>query len=124
MYPPEKVFTWEEFKETFRQYHVPESVMEMKRREFEDLKQDSAPIMRYIRAFSQLSRYAPDEVSNEEKRKRRFLKGLNSYVRMQLRWTKSQKFQELIDVAVTFEDDYRRVQEERRKNAKLEIKKS
>jgi hypothetical protein len=33
----EKVFSWEEFKEKFRTFHVPESVVELKRREFEDL---------------------------------------------------------------------------------------
>ena len=36
--PPEKEYTWAEFKEMFREYHVPESIMEMKRREFEDLQ--------------------------------------------------------------------------------------
>jgi hypothetical protein len=38
----EKVFSWEEFKEKFHTFHVPESVVELKRREFEDLKQGRA----------------------------------------------------------------------------------
>jgi hypothetical protein len=46
---PEKVFSWEEFKEKFRTFHVPESVVELKRREFEDLKQGSATMMAYIK---------------------------------------------------------------------------
>jgi hypothetical protein len=34
----EKVFSWEEFKEKFRTFHVPLSVVELKMREFEGLK--------------------------------------------------------------------------------------
>ena len=60
---PEKVFTWEEFKRKFREYHVPESVMELKRREFENLEQKERPVMAYVREFSSLSRYAPDRKS-------------------------------------------------------------
>ena len=85
IYPPEKVFTWEELKEKFREHHVPESIMELKRREFEDLKQNNNPIMKYINDFTDLSRYAVDDVNTEEKRKKRFLRGLHPYVKMQLR---------------------------------------
>ena len=31
---PGKVFSWEEFKKKFWEYHVPKSIMELKRREF------------------------------------------------------------------------------------------
>ncbi|KAK1633050.1 hypothetical protein QYE76_007365 [Lolium multiflorum] len=37
VYPAEKVFTWEEVKQKFRESNVPESVVELKRREFENL---------------------------------------------------------------------------------------
>ena len=41
---------------------------------------------------------------------------------MQLRLTKPQEFQELVDVAITLEDDYKLVQEDRRKKARTEPK--
>jgi hypothetical protein len=82
VYPPDKRFTWEEFAEKFREHHVLESIMELKRREFENLQQNTSPVMKYIREFSQLSRYAVDEVNTEEKRKKRFLRGLHPYVKM------------------------------------------
>jgi hypothetical protein len=50
------------------------------------------------------------------------MKGLNPYMRMQLRLTGHHKFQELVDVAITVEDDYKSVQEERRKKARIEPK--
>jgi hypothetical protein len=31
---PKKVFSWEEFKEKFRMFHVLDSIVELKRREF------------------------------------------------------------------------------------------
>ncbi|KAK1608605.1 hypothetical protein QYE76_032278 [Lolium multiflorum] len=55
VHPPEKVFTWEEFKKKFRDAHVPESVVELKKREFDELHQNTAPIMQDV---NRLSRYA------------------------------------------------------------------
>jgi hypothetical protein len=50
------------------------------------------------------------------------MKGLNPYMRMQLRMTGHHKFQKLVDTAITLEDDYKSVQEERRKKARIEPK--
>jgi hypothetical protein len=118
--PPQSVITWAEFKERFCNTHVPDSIMELKRREFESVRQNDAPILRYVREFSELSRYALDEVDTEEKRVKRFMKGLNPYMRMQLCLTRHHKFQELVDTAITLEDDYKSVQDERRKKAQTE----
>jgi hypothetical protein len=63
VHPVGRVFTWEEFKRKFRAAHVPESIMELKRREFENLEQKEKTIMKYVRDFSALSRYAGDEVN-------------------------------------------------------------
>ncbi|KAK1628506.1 hypothetical protein QYE76_002821 [Lolium multiflorum] len=123
VHPPDKVFTWEEFKKKFREAHVPDSVVELKKREFEELRQNTAPIMQYVRDFNRLSRYAPEDVDTEEKRKKRFMKGMNPYMKMQLRLARTAEFQELIDSAITFEDDYRQVQEDRRKRARIEPRK-
>ncbi|KAK1645987.1 hypothetical protein QYE76_063792 [Lolium multiflorum] len=123
IHPPEKVFTWDEFKKKFRDAHVPESVVELKKREFDELRQNTAPIMQYVRDFNRLSRYAPEEVDSEEKRKKRFMKGMNPYMKMQLMLARTTEFQELIDSAITFEDDYKHVQEDRRKRDRIEPRK-
>ena len=78
--------------------------------------------MKYIRDFSQLSRYAEEYVNTEEKQKKRFLRGLNPFVRMQLRLANKQTYQQLLDASITFEDDYKNVQEDGRKRAKKETK--
>jgi hypothetical protein len=120
--PPGSVITWAELKERFRNTHVPHSIMELKRSEFESVRQNDSPILQYVREFSELSLYAPDEVDTEEKRVKRFMKGLNLYMRMQLPLTGHHNFQGIVDVAITLEDDYKSVQEEQRKKARTEPK--
>jgi hypothetical protein len=120
--PLKKVFTWEEFKENFHTFHVPDSVVELKMREFEDLKQGSSTMMSYIKEFTRLSRYASDEMSTDTKRVKRFLRGLDPHVAMQMKLTKPHNFQELMDTAITWENDYRLVQLSREKKAKTEAK--
>jgi hypothetical protein len=119
---PEKVFTWEEFKEKFRTFNVSDSVVELKRREFEDLKQSNSTMMSYIKEFNQLSRYASDKVSTDAKRVKRFLEGLDPYAAMQMKLNKPQNFQELMDTAINWENDYQLVQLSRQKKVKLEAK--
>jgi hypothetical protein len=80
---------------------VPESIVELKRREFEDLKQGSSSMMSYIKEFTRLSHYASDEVSTDNKRVKRFLRGLDPYAVMQMKLTKPCNFQDLMDTSIT-----------------------
>jgi hypothetical protein len=75
--------------------------------------------MRYVKEFTLLSCYATDAVNTDEKRKKWFMRGLHPMAKMQLRMLKAVDFQELVDAAITIEDDLKQVQEERRKKAKL-----
>ncbi|KAK1632239.1 hypothetical protein QYE76_006554 [Lolium multiflorum] len=122
VYPAGKVFTWEEFARKFRESNVPESIVELKRREFESLKQKDKAILTYVREFSKLSRYAVDEVNTDDKKKKRFLRGLSPQFKVQLRMMRATEFQELVDAAITLEDDFKQLQEEKRKKAKFEPK--
>jgi hypothetical protein len=120
IHPPGRVFTWDEFKRKFREANVPESIMELKRREFDNLEQKDKTIMRYVKEFTLLSRYTTDAVNTDEKRKKRFMRGLHPMAKMQLRMLKAADFQELVDATITKENDFKQVQEERRKKAKME----
>ncbi|KAK1651525.1 hypothetical protein QYE76_069330 [Lolium multiflorum] len=104
VYPAGKVFTWEEFARKFRESNVPESIVELKRREFESLEQKDKAILTYVREFSKLSRYAVEEVNTEDKKKK-ISEGVKSPVQ-----------------AITLEDDFKQLQEEKRKKAKFEPK--
>ncbi|XP_051206756.1 uncharacterized protein [Lolium perenne] len=56
VHPVGRVFTREKFKRKFRESNVPESVMELKRTEFENLEQKDKAIMIYVREFSRMLR--------------------------------------------------------------------
>ncbi|KAK1677772.1 hypothetical protein QYE76_038620 [Lolium multiflorum] len=79
-------------------------------------------ILTYVREFSKLSRYAVEEVNTEDKKKKRFLRGLSPQFKVQLRMMRATEFQELVDAAITLEDDFKQLQEEKRKKAKFEPK--
>jgi hypothetical protein len=123
IHPLGRVFTWDEFKKKFREANVPESIMELKTREFDNLEQKDKTIMRYVKEFTLLSRCATDAVNTDEKRKKRFMRGLHPMAKMQLRMLKAVDFQELVDAAITMEDDFKQVLDEQRKKAKLEPRK-
>jgi hypothetical protein len=50
---------WNEFKMAFRSHHVPQGVIKLKKKEFQNLKQGSMMVSEYVTHFTQLSRYAP-----------------------------------------------------------------
>jgi hypothetical protein len=64
---PESI-NWPEFRAAFRAHHVPQGVIKLKKKEFQDLKQGSISVNEYITKFIQLSRYAPHEVNTDEKK--------------------------------------------------------
>jgi hypothetical protein len=68
---------WNEFKMAFRSHHVPQGIIKLKKKEFEDLKQGSMLVSEYITRFTQLSCYAPSDVDTNEKKQECFLNGLD-----------------------------------------------
>lgn len=55
---------------------MPYGVMKLKKKEFQDLKQGSITVSEYVTRFTQLSRYAPNEVDTDEKKQDCFLNGM------------------------------------------------
>jgi hypothetical protein len=68
---------WAEFTTQFRNYHIPAGLMKIKKKEFLSLKQGSMSISEYRDKFIQLSRYAPYEVADDERKQEHFIEGLN-----------------------------------------------
>jgi hypothetical protein len=69
--------TGNELKARFRTHYVPRGTMMLKRKEFTDLKQGGMTVSEYLNSFIQLSRYAPDDISTNEKKQDVFLNELN-----------------------------------------------
>jgi hypothetical protein len=66
-YEEPKSINWPEFRAAFHVYHVPQGVIKLKK-EFQDLTHGSMSVNEYVTKFTQLSRYAPNEVDTDEKK--------------------------------------------------------
>jgi hypothetical protein len=107
--------TWEEFRGSFHQYHVPAGLMTVKKEEFLALKQGSSSISEYQERFLQLSRYAPEDVNTDAKRQYHFLRGLVNPLQYQLMNHTFPMFQHLIDRAIMTERKRKEMEDHKRK---------
>jgi hypothetical protein len=70
----------------------------IKLKEFQDLKQGSKTVNEYVTKFTQLSRYAPNEVDTNEKQEC-FLNGLNDGLAYALEARDFENFQGMVNKA-------------------------
>jgi hypothetical protein len=82
--------------------------MKIKKKEFSSLKQGSMSVSEYRDKFIQLSRYAPDEVAEDERKQEHFIEGLNGPLQYALVAHTFPSFQRLLDKALAIE--HKRVQ--------------
>jgi predicted PolB exonuclease-like 3'-5' exonuclease len=92
--------TWNEFKARFRTHYVPRGTLKLKNKEFSELQQDRMTVNEYLNKFTQISRYAPDEVNTDEKKQDAFLNGLNDEIQFQLLNIDYEDFQKMVDKAI------------------------
>jgi hypothetical protein len=52
---------------TTNTHHVPQGVIKLKKKEFQDLKQGTVTMSEYVIHFTQPSHYAPNNVDTDEK---------------------------------------------------------
>jgi hypothetical protein len=95
--------TWAEFSTQFRNYHIPTGLMKIKKKEFLSLKQGNMSVNEYRNKFIQLSRYAPDEVAEDERKQEHFIEGLNGPLQYALVAHTFPSFQRLLDKALAIE---------------------
>jgi hypothetical protein len=62
----------------FCSHHVPQGVIKLKKKEFQDLMQGSMTVSEYVTRFTQLCRYAPNDVDTDKKKQECFLNGLDA----------------------------------------------
>jgi hypothetical protein len=72
---------WDDFVKLFREHHIPNNVMKLKRQEFMSLHQRNLSLTEYLHKFTELSLYALYEVGTDEKKQSSFLRGLDSELR-------------------------------------------
>jgi hypothetical protein len=95
---------WNEFKLAFRSYHIPQGVIKLKKKEFQDLKQGSMMVSEYVTHFTQLSHYAPNDVDTDEKKQECFLNGSEDGLANALDARGFENFQTTVDKALVLEN--------------------
>ena len=108
---------WEEFASGFRANHIPAGLMDMKRKEFLDLKQGKMTVAEYHSRFIQLARYAKNDVSTDADKNWRFLGGLNAGIRLHLASRDFATFQELVNKAFVQENVRKEMEDTRKRKA-------
>jgi hypothetical protein len=88
--------------------------MKLKKKEFEDLNQDSMSVSEYVTRFTQLSCYALDNVDTNEKKQDWFLNGLNDGFAYALEARDFVNFQDKVDKAFVLENRWG-IMEQKRK---------
>nr|CAE01541.2 OSJNBa0033G05.1 [Oryza sativa Japonica Group]CAE05974.2 OSJNBa0063C18.15 [Oryza sativa Japonica Group] len=114
-HPEPTSIAWDEFATAFRAAHVPESTIDMKKEEFNRLKQGNSSVNEYLSMFNKLARYAPEEVDSDKKKIRKFLKGIAVGMRLQLLAHDFPTFQHMINKALLLEDARKEATEEYKK---------
>jgi hypothetical protein len=109
-----KSINWPEFRVAFHAHHVPQGVIKLKKKEFQDLKQGSMSVNEYVTKFTQLSCYAPHEVDTDEKKQEYFINILNDGLANALEARDFENFQGMVNKALVLEN-YRGVIERKRK---------
>ncbi|WVZ81487.1 hypothetical protein U9M48_028860 [Paspalum notatum var. saurae] len=110
-----EAFTWAQFRENFRNHHVPVGLMKMKKKEFLSLKQGSMSVTEYRDKFLQLARYATAEVAEDREKQEYFLEGLNDELQYQLMNHTFPSFHQLVDRALFTERKRQEIEERKRK---------
>jgi hypothetical protein len=93
---------WNEFKMALRSHHVPQGVIKFKK-EFQDLRQGPMTVSEYVTHFTQLSRYASNDVDTDEKKQECFLNGLEDGLAYALEARDFDNFQTMVDKALVLE---------------------
>jgi hypothetical protein len=110
---PESI-NWPELRAAFHSYHVPQGVIKLKKKEFQDLKHGSMSVNEYVIKFTQLFLYAPHEVDTDERKHGCFLNGLNDGLAYALEARDFENFQGMVNKVLVLEN-CRQVMERKRK---------
>jgi hypothetical protein len=114
-YPNANQITWQVFRENFRSHHVPAGLMRLKRKEFLALKQGGMSVSEYRDKFTQLSRYAPHDIEEDQDKQELFMEGLNDGLQYQLLSHSFANYQQLVDKALVIESKRRDMEAKKRK---------
>jgi hypothetical protein len=100
----ETAISWEVFKHEFNRHFFPRVVQEAKAWEFLDLVQGGMSEIEYAAKFLQFSRFGLYLIPIEEKKAKKFERGLNSRIWIMMSCFDIRNFSQLVDKASIYEE--------------------
>ncbi|KAK3030741.1 hypothetical protein RJ639_036545 [Escallonia herrerae] len=97
--------TWENFKREFTNKYVPVVTQEKREVNFIKFEQQNMSVSVYESQFTDLARFCPHLVDIEERKVRKFVKGLNKDLRDKLIPLQLQTYMAVVDRALAIEND-------------------
>jgi hypothetical protein len=107
--------TWDAFKTKFRKAHVPSGLIKIMRDKFLNLKQGGMSVMEYLDKFTTWGRYAPNDIDTDEKKRERFLNGLQEELQTYLVAVHYPDLEAMVDAAIMVEDKNKAARESRKR---------
>ncbi|XP_050211512.1 uncharacterized protein LOC126661695 [Mercurialis annua] len=89
---------WDDFFRAFSKKYMPPVCRDKKKIEFMELKQNELLVSEYELQFIRLSKYGPEEITTEERKRSKFERGLNLNIREKID-VKSPTYKALIEAA-------------------------
>jgi len=111
--------TRQQFSRDFKARHIPDGVIEQKQEEFRNLRMGDMSVSEYHDRFSQLARYAPNEVKEDSDKQRLYLKGIYFDLRLQLKGNVYPDFQTLVTRAIVLDNERKEMDRKRKRKAQF-----
>jgi hypothetical protein len=115
MQPEGQVMTWKAFKTKFRKAHIPSRLIKIMRDKFLNLKQSGMSVTEYLNKFTTWGRYAPNDIDMDEKKRERFMNGLQEDLQPYLVAVPDNDLEALVDAAIMVEDKNKAARESRKR---------
>ena len=104
----ETASSWDVFKHKFKWHFFPQVVQEAKAQVFLDLVQGGMTVIEYVTKFLQLLCFGMYLILNEEKKAKKFERGLNSHIQIMMTCFNIWDFSQLVDRASIYEESLKK----------------
>jgi hypothetical protein len=111
------MITWAEFKQSFKEHHIPKGLMDRKMKELLALKQGADTVYEYAKKFHALCQYGGHHVDNDAKKIERFRDGLHGDLYERLNLYEPNSYQDVVNRANSQEDAMSKAQRDRKRQA-------
>jgi hypothetical protein len=115
MIPTGHQITWAEFKQAFKERHIPKGLIDRKMKELLALKQGSNTVYEYAKKFNTLCQYGGHHVDNDAKKIECFRDGLHGDLYERLNLYEPNSYQDLVNKAISQEDAMYKAQKDRKR---------